>query len=142
MVRNIQRAVSQVRPVFPNETLRFSWDVQAVCQNFRLHPSLSIHHVKGQQDRTADLSPLPIPAQLIQADLLATAFHQTVPSDHDPHQMFLETGCQLVIDGQTIPSNHRRRIHSRRGHYRLLQYIQEKTQTTEEAFIHRLGESC
>jgi hypothetical protein len=101
----------------------------------RLHPTLSIQHVKGHQDKITDPSQLYIPALLnIQADSLATALHQVSSRDHDPHHIVPGTGSQLVIENQTIPSKHRRRIRIKRGHYRLLQYIQEKTQTTDEAF--------
>jgi hypothetical protein len=42
---------------------------------FRLHPQLSLAHVRGHQDRDSDPHTLPFPAQLnIQADSLATAF--------------------------------------------------------------------
>jgi hypothetical protein len=65
VVTTIHKVLSTSRPEFPNDTLRPSWDIiQAICQNFRLHPKLSLDHVRGHQDRDSDQHILPFPAQL------------------------------------------------------------------------------
>jgi hypothetical protein len=65
-----------------------------------LHPSLSLQHVKGHQDRTTNFWNLPLEAQLnIHTDKLYGSW----------------SGCNLVMEIQVIFSNPRRRIRTRRG---------------------------
>jgi hypothetical protein len=73
VVQTITSIITRVRPVFRNHTLRPSWDIiQTTCRIFQAHPSLSLQHVKGHQDRTTTFWNLPLEAQLnIQADKLA-----------------------------------------------------------------------
>jgi hypothetical protein len=42
------------------------------------------------------------------------------------------SGCQLVMENQVIPSNHRRRPRIRRGEEKLMHYIQEKLQISAD----------
>jgi hypothetical protein len=130
VVQTINSIITRVRPVFPNDTLRPSWDIiQATCRTFQAHPLLSLQHVKGHQDRTTTFWNLPNEAQLnIQADKLATAFQETSSHGTDRGPMIPGSGCQLVMENQVIPSNHRRRIGTRRRKEKLMTYIQEKLQ--------------
>jgi hypothetical protein len=96
VVQTITSIITRVRPVFPNDTLRPSWDIiQATCRTFQAHPSLSLQHVKGHQDRTTTFWNLPLESQLnIQADKLATAFQEE--SSHGTHRgpIIPGSGCQ------------------------------------------------
>jgi hypothetical protein len=70
------------------------------CRTFQAHPSLSLQHVKGHQDRATNFWNLPLESQLnIHTDKLYGWW----------------SGCQLVKENQVILSNHRRRIRTRRG---------------------------
>jgi hypothetical protein len=65
VVQTISSIITRVRPVFPNDIVRPSWDIiQATCRTFQAHPSLSFQHFKGHQDCTT------------KADKLATAFQE------------------------------------------------------------------
>jgi hypothetical protein len=51
--------------------------MQATCRTFQAHPSLTLQHVKDNQDRTTQFWNLPLEAQLnIQAHKLGTAFQE------------------------------------------------------------------
>jgi hypothetical protein len=136
LVNMVNTTTSRARPELPNDTLRPIWNIlQAICQKFRLHPTLSLQHVEGHQDKNSSHSQLPFPAQLnILADTLATSFHPLSHRVLTPGPMIPGTGCHLFIEQQTIPSYHRRRIRVIRGRHRLLQHIQQKLQTSDEAF--------
>jgi hypothetical protein len=55
VVQTINSIITRARPVFPDDTLRPSWDIiQATCRTFQAHPSRSLQHVKGHQDRTTN----------------------------------------------------------------------------------------
>jgi hypothetical protein len=130
VVQTINSIITRVRPVFPNDTRRPSWDIiLATCRTFQAHPSVSLQHVKGRQDRTTTFWNLPLEAQLnIQAEKVATALHEGPSHGTDRGPMIPGSGCPLVIENEVIPSNHRRRIRTRRGKERLMTYIQEKLQ--------------
>jgi hypothetical protein len=134
-VQTITSIITAVRPVFPIDTLRPSWDIiQATCRTFQAHPSLSLQHVEGHQDHTTTFWNLPLVALLNkQVDKLATAFHETSRHGTVRGPMIPWSGCQLVMENQVIPSNHRRRIRTRRGKEKWMNYIQEKLQAPAEA---------
>ena len=138
VVKTVNRLISTSRPEFPNETLRPSWDIlQAIRKNFKLHPHLTLLHVKGHQDDLSDQNDLPFPAQLnVQADLLATEFQQATAHVTDQGPMIPGTGCHLLIENQFIPSYHRRKIRTKRGQRKLLRYIQERHQLSEADVSH------
>jgi hypothetical protein len=64
---------------------------------------------------------------------LSQSFNILPPMRLNNVPMIPGTGCHSVIGNQTIHNHHRRRIGTRRGHQRLLQYIREKLQLSEEA---------
>jgi hypothetical protein len=126
-VQIINSIITRVRPVFPNITLRPSWEfIRATCRTFQAHPSLSLQHVKGHEDRNTKFWNLP--QTNIQADKLATAFQEKSSHGTDRGPTIPGSGCQLVMENQVIPSNHRRRIRTRRGKKKMMTYIQKKLQ--------------
>jgi hypothetical protein len=133
VVQTITSIITRVRPVFPNDSLRQSWDInQATCRTFQAHPSLSLQQVKGHQDRTTTSRNLPLEAPLnIQADKLATAFQEESSHGKNRGPVISGSGCQLVMDNPVIPSSHRRRIRTRRGKEKLMTYTQGKLQIPE-----------
>jgi hypothetical protein len=78
VIRTVNNINSSMRPAFPNETLRPSWDVlQAICHQLSNLPDITIQHIKGHQDTTTRFQDLPFPATLnVEADKLASSFHQ------------------------------------------------------------------
>jgi hypothetical protein len=139
----VNKIRSRKRPEFPNETLTPSWDIlQAIRTNFHLHPDLSLFHVRGHQDKSTDPSELPFQSQLnIQADALATSFQGTSNHATAKGPLIPGTGCHLVIERQYLPSHHRRKLRTRRGHHQLLQNIQHKHQLSDVAMTHINWES-
>jgi hypothetical protein len=135
VVNTVNRKIVRTRPEFPNETLQPSWDlIQAICATIKVHPDVSLHHVKGHQDNLRDVRKLPFPSQLnVQADLLATTFQQASNHATDRGPLIPGTGCQVLIENQFIPSHHRRTLRTRRGHSQLMKYIQQKHQLSEVA---------
>jgi hypothetical protein len=138
VVKTVNKVRSRKRPEFPNETLTPSWDIlQAIRTKFRLHPELSLSHVKGHQDKSTDPSELPFQSQLnIQADALATSFQATSNHATAKGPLIPGTGCYLVIERQYLPSHHRRKLRTRRGHHQLLQYIQHAHRLSDVAITH------
>jgi hypothetical protein len=49
--------------------------------------------------------------------------------------MIPATRCQIHLEGRLMPCTHRRRIHNKGCHHRLLEYIEEKQLASVEAFI-------
>jgi hypothetical protein len=48
VVQTLNSIITRVRPVFPNDTLRPSWDIiQATCRTFQAHPSRFFATCKG-----------------------------------------------------------------------------------------------
>jgi hypothetical protein len=132
--KTVQKIRSRKRPEFPNETLTI---LQAIRTKFRLHPGLSLSHVKGHQDKSIDQSELPFQSQVnIQADTLATSFQATSNHATAKAPLIPGTGCHLVIERQYLPSHHRRKMRTRRSPHQLLQYIQHKYRLTEVAMTH------
>jgi hypothetical protein len=131
----VNKIRSRKRPEFPNETLTPSWDIlQGIRTKLRLHPDLSLFHVKGHQDKSIDPSELPFQLQLnIQADALATSFQATSNHATDQGPLIPGTGCHLVIERQYLPSHNRRKLRIRRGHHKLLQYMQQKHRLSDVA---------
>jgi hypothetical protein len=78
VVNTVNRKIVRTGSEFPSETLQPSWDlIQAICATIKLHPDVSLHHVKRHQDNLRDVRELPFPSQLnVQADLLATTVHE------------------------------------------------------------------
>jgi hypothetical protein len=78
IAQTIDSIITQVRSLFPNDALRPSRNImQATCRTFQAHPSLTLQHVKDNQDRTTQFWNLPLEAQLnIQAHKLGTAFQE------------------------------------------------------------------
>jgi hypothetical protein len=90
--------------------------------------------VKGHQDRTTHFWNLPLEAQLnTQADKRATALQEKSSHGTDGGPMIPGSGCQLVMENQVIPSNHRRRIRTRCSNEKLMNCIKEKLQIPAEA---------
>jgi hypothetical protein len=137
VVNTINRLTKQQRPDFPNDTLRPSWDVlQAIQQNFRHLPSITLSHVKGHQDTTNSPNELPFPARLnIAADKLATSFQQLSSHADDLGPIIPGTRCHLALDQKFIPSHHRKKLRLRRGHKYILQYIQQRHNISDAAFM-------
>jgi hypothetical protein len=135
VVNTVNWKVARTRPEFPNETLHPSWDlIQAKCATIKLHPDVSMHHVKGHQDNLRDVRKLTFPSQLnVQADSLATTFQRASNHATDRGLLIPGTGCHVLIENQFIPSHHRRILRTRRGHSQLMKYIQQKHQLSEIA---------
>jgi hypothetical protein len=95
VVQTIHSIITQVRPLFQNDTLRPSWDIiQATCRTFQSYPSLSSQHVKGQQDRTTNFRDLLLEAKLdMQADKLVTTFQEKSSHGTDRGPMIPGSGC-------------------------------------------------
>jgi hypothetical protein len=65
VVNTVYRKIVRTPPEFPNKTLQPSWDlIQAICATIKLHPDVSLFHVKGNQDMLTDVRELPFPSQL------------------------------------------------------------------------------
>jgi hypothetical protein len=135
VVKTVNKIRSRKRPEFPNETLTPSWDIlQAIRMKFHLHPDLSLFNIKGHQDKSIDPSELPFQSQLnFQADALATSFQGTSNHATAKGPLIPGTACHLVIERQYLPSHHRRKLRTRRGHHQLLQYIQHKHRLSDVA---------
>jgi hypothetical protein len=94
--------------VFPNETLSPSWDVhQAIQQELKKLPNVSLHHIQSHQDRVTPLDQLsPIARLHIIADELAsTAYDSSVFEELVP--MAPDIGAHLDINGKTLVSKYR-----------------------------------
>jgi hypothetical protein len=75
------------------------------CATLKLHPDVSLYHVKGHQDTLTDVRELPIPSQLnVQADLLPTTFQRA--SNHT-------TDRGPVRPGIILPSANREPVHTK-----------------------------
>jgi hypothetical protein len=135
LVNNIAKIQRSRRPTFPNETLRPSWDIlQSICQHITINPTLQLQHVKGHQDATTEFDDLPLPAKLnVEADKLATSFHQTSIHADVQGPLIPGTGCQLLIDDKAITSHQRRKIRQRRGQKYLLRYIIKRHHLSADA---------
>jgi hypothetical protein len=142
-VQTINSTITQVRSVFPKDTLRLSWDIiQATCRTFQAHPSLSLQHVKGRQDHTTHFwNPLPRKQNSIYKQTNSPPFQEKSSHGTDRGPMIPGSGCQLPVDkeNQVIPSNHRRRIRTRRGKEKLMNSIQESLQIPAEALSILIG---
>ena len=67
---------------YPNITLEPEFDLveEIYATHQRYHITASFKHVKGHQDKSKDLSSLPLPAQLnVEADSLASSFYRKGP---------------------------------------------------------------
>jgi hypothetical protein len=84
VVNTVNRKIVRTRPEFPNETLQPSWDIiEAICATMKLHPDVSLHHVKGHQDNLRDVIELSFPSQLdVQVDLLANHLPTSIQPRH------------------------------------------------------------
>jgi hypothetical protein len=84
VVNTVNRKIVRTRPEFPNETLQPSWDIiEAICATIKLHPDVSLHHVKGHQDNLRDVRELSFPSQLdVQVDLLANHLPTSIQPRH------------------------------------------------------------
>jgi len=118
------------RPQFPNDTLQPSWDtLQAISRHLRLLPKVTLIWVKGHQDKNTPFAKLPVLAQLnVRADKLAGKFqhiwHHTYPQ---PLFLMIEgTGCNLMIDGETITSKHYKNLLDVRRTANIKQYLKKK----------------
>jgi hypothetical protein len=106
--------MAKCRPQFPKETLEPSWDIlQQIRRLFRwpLH-WCTAQWIKGHQDTIYPAATLTTEAKLnIQTDKLAVEFQDLSPShSKEPVPMIDGIKCCLVVDGQTICSNHRNTI--------------------------------
>jgi ribonuclease HI len=75
----IAKSRNQQRLTFPNETLSPSWDVhQAIQQELKKLPNVSLHHVQSHQDRATSFDQLsPIARLNITADELASTVYDS-----------------------------------------------------------------
>jgi hypothetical protein len=120
----------RIRPQFPSDTLAPSWDVlQKITDSFLENPSsISLSWVQSHQDKDKAVSQLPIDVQLnIRADELAGNFHGLSQSHRgDPTQMITGTKCQLLIQGETVSSKHRKTARNVRRTAALHEYMAQK----------------
>ena len=137
VVNTINRLTTQQHPEFTNDTLRPSWDVlQAIRQNLRHLPFVTLSHVKGHQDNTTSSNELSFPAKLnVEADKLATSFQRHSNHANEQGPMIPGTGCHLVIDNQFVPSHQRRKLRIHRGHKKILSYIQKRHNISDVGFM-------
>jgi hypothetical protein len=95
-------------------SFRANWDLlqASTSTNKRISStSLHVHHVKGHQDRTREISTLSLPAKLdVEADGLATDFNAslTIPLPEIPFDPM--TKIQLVVGHKTGTSHLRSRV--------------------------------
>jgi hypothetical protein len=98
--------------------------------------------VNGHQNKSINPSELPFQSQLnIQADVSATSFQGRSNHATAKGPLIPGPGCHLVIERQHLPSHHRRKLRTRRGHHQLLQYIQHKHRLSDVAMTHINWES-
>jgi hypothetical protein len=96
----------QTIPILP---FRADWDLlQAIASTFKRISStpLHVHHTKGHQDCTRDVTTLSLPTQLnVEADGLATDFNAplTIPLPEIPFDPM--TKIQLAVGRKTVTSH-------------------------------------
>jgi hypothetical protein len=106
-------------------------------RSFRLHPDLSLSHVKGHQDKSIDPREPPFQSQLtIKANALAASFQPTSSHATARGPLIPGTGCHLVIEKQYLPSHYRRKLRTRRGHRQFPPYIQHQHRLSDVAMTH------
>ncbi|KAG7363181.1 hypothetical protein IV203_026541 [Nitzschia inconspicua] len=123
------------RPQFPNDTLK-SWDVlQEVLQLAKLLSQATFHHIKGHQDKQFALDKLSRPAKLnIQAEKLAGNYQRLSSHKHTLALMIQGPHCQLIHNGQTVTSKHRKHNRDYCHTKELKAYIMQKTEMLEAVF--------
>lgn len=82
---------------YTNATMLPEWDIlQAIVTYRRKLPYLTLHHIKGHQDRAAT-GPLSLPVRMnIEADSLAAEYQYT--SDVNPKQALMVDGNTVLLD--------------------------------------------
>jgi hypothetical protein len=135
VVQTVNSIISCVRPAFPNDSLRPSWDnIQKNLLGFSRSSFFLSATCEGPSRSHYQFLESPLEAHLnIKADKLATVFQEKSSHGTDRGLMFPGSGCQLDMDNQIIPNNHRRRIRTRRAKEKLMNHIREKLQTSAEA---------
>lgn len=130
LIEKVDAMAKCPRPQFPNETLDPSWDVlQQIQRLLRWLPQgYTAQWIKGHQDAISPAANLTTEAKLnIQADKLAGEFQDLSPSHSTELAPMIDgTKCHLVVDGQTICSNHRKAIRNVRPTNVLLKFMQDK----------------
>jgi hypothetical protein len=95
-------------------SFRADWNLlQAIASTLKPISStpLQVHHVKGHQDRTREVSTLSLPAQLnVEADGLATEFNAPLTSPLLEIPFDPMTKIQLVVGHKTVTSHLRSHI--------------------------------
>jgi hypothetical protein len=102
VVQKIYSITTRARPMFPNDTLRPSWDiVEAICGTFQAHSSHSLQHVKGHQDCATHCRNLSLEAQLnILADKLSSVFKERSIHGTDLGPMIPGSQRQVVMESR------------------------------------------
>jgi hypothetical protein len=136
-LKRIAKSRNQQRLTFPtNETLSPSWDVhQAIQQELKKLPNVSLHHVQSHQDRATPLDQLsPIARLNIIADELAsTLYDSSVFEELVP--VAPSVGAHLDINGKTlVSSKYRSTSREIRRTQNIKAWIKEKTGMAEDAF--------